>query len=723
MNVRLGTARTITVGPVLDSVGAAKTDEVVGSILASKNGGDPAALDGSATLTHKAAGYYRLALTVNDISALGCMEFILNSGTNTMPIRALNVMTAESWDALYAAGGAVAEAGDEMDLVSAPNETAVAAIQNGLATAAKLLKYAQLLARSDPAITTDNATELGEINANGGSGAGDFAATTDSLEATQDDLPASFSTLSISAGAVVSNIMYIGGVELNTATAQIGVNVVSYAANQGPLYLISGGAVALGIDAQGKVAVPDTQKVDVETIKTRAVTCAAGVTVRADVGAAAAPGAANGMLIGGSNADTTFSKVSIVANDANGGLYITNSGGPGIFSYGTTYGLRVNGDGNAAVSLMGGAMTNADALELIPQGTGKAIDAQGNVAVSGTTTLTGAVQLGSTLGITGAVTLSSTLGVGAVTFSSMAVTGAMGWGSWTINSVAQYAGTVAFPAAWPADWNWSTYAGGDTTGTATLLTRIPQVISMSQVGGTGAYYVVALGSAGTGTGQFSLSSGVIAASGNWSTHSAANVWSVGTRALTDKAGFSLSVTPPTAAQVATALLTDLLAGTDFNTESSFGKLIKDYLNASITSRMATFTYTAPDNTNIGVAATQATAAASNAAAVKAVTDKLATTIVQNGAVYDFTAEALAAAPTGGGTALTAQQTRDAMKLAPTAGDPDAGSIDAHVDDLLTGQADIKGTGFVKDTNSLVNLTAGDAVQVEIEHIDVEVEQS
>lgn len=49
-----------------------------------------------------------------------------------------------------------------------------------------------------------------------------------------------------------------------------------------------------------------TVKIDVETIKTQTVTCGAGVTVRADVGAAAAPGAANGMFIGGSNAETTI---------------------------------------------------------------------------------------------------------------------------------------------------------------------------------------------------------------------------------------------------------------------------------------------------------------------------------------------------------------------------------------------------------------------------------
>ena len=58
--------------------------------------------------------------------------------------------------------------------------------------------------------------------------------------------------------------------------------------------------------------------------------------------------------------------------------------------------------------------------------------------------------------------------------------------------------------------------------TADVGTRLPQVVTMAQVGGTGVYYIVALGSAGTGAGQFSLSSGVIAASGNWSTYAGAD---------------------------------------------------------------------------------------------------------------------------------------------------------------------------------------------------------
>lgn len=50
----------------------------------------------------------------------------------------------------------------------------------------KVLKYFQLLFRKDAGIATDNATEVTAINANGGSGAGAFANTTDAVEAIRD---------------------------------------------------------------------------------------------------------------------------------------------------------------------------------------------------------------------------------------------------------------------------------------------------------------------------------------------------------------------------------------------------------------------------------------------------------------------------------------------------------------------------------------------------------
>jgi len=79
-----------------------------------------------------------------------------------------------------------AAAGDEMDLIDAPNSTAVAAIQSGLSTAAKLLNYVRLLARKDPEVKTDLSTEVAEINADTGTGTGTYDNETDSGEAIRD---------------------------------------------------------------------------------------------------------------------------------------------------------------------------------------------------------------------------------------------------------------------------------------------------------------------------------------------------------------------------------------------------------------------------------------------------------------------------------------------------------------------------------------------------------
>jgi hypothetical protein len=55
--------------------------------------------------------------------------------------------------------------------------------------------------------------------------------------------------------------------------------------------------------------------------------------------------------------------------------------------------------------------------------------------------------------------------------------------------------------------------------------------------------------------------------------------------------------------------------------------------------------------------------------------------------FDNTTDSLEAISDGEGTSLTAQQVRDAMKLAPTGGAPAAGSVDEHLDDIL---ADVTG---------------------------------
>lgn len=67
--------------------------------------------------------------------------------------------------------------------------TAVTTATNLTNLPAKVLKYLQLLFRKDAAIAADNATELSEINANGGSGAGTFDNQTDAVQAIRDTEP------------------------------------------------------------------------------------------------------------------------------------------------------------------------------------------------------------------------------------------------------------------------------------------------------------------------------------------------------------------------------------------------------------------------------------------------------------------------------------------------------------------------------------------------------
>ena len=73
MILRQSTARTLLVGPILDSDGVAKTDEVVGNIQITKNGtvGNAHA---STTLVHNHTGKYLIALDATETSGVGVME-------------------------------------------------------------------------------------------------------------------------------------------------------------------------------------------------------------------------------------------------------------------------------------------------------------------------------------------------------------------------------------------------------------------------------------------------------------------------------------------------------------------------------------------------------------------------------------------------------------------------------------------------------------------------
>lgn len=111
---------------------------------------------------------------------------------------------------------------------------------------------------------------------------------------------------------------------------------------------------------------------------------------------------------------------------------------------------------------------------------------------------------------------------------------------------------------------------------------------------------------------------------------AADVWAVGTRALTDKAGFSLTQTFPTnfssmsitaGGAVALAATPPTAAQIRSEIDANSAKL-----DVAVSTRLAGASYTAPDNAGIATAASEAAAAAVDAAAIKAKTDSLTFTV-------------------------------------------------------------------------------------------------
>lgn len=143
------TAITVTVGPVLDADGVAVTDGVVGDFKISKNGGAPAALNGSATLTHRNTGHYSLALTASDVDTVGTAEIVIDDTTNACAPKELQVVEEAVYDAFYAASAAgipgipanwITAAGIAADAITAAKVAAdvIAAIQSGLATSAEI---------------------------------------------------------------------------------------------------------------------------------------------------------------------------------------------------------------------------------------------------------------------------------------------------------------------------------------------------------------------------------------------------------------------------------------------------------------------------------------------------------------------------------------------------------------------------------------------------------
>lgn len=123
---KLSTAITIVFGPILDADGAEYTSAVVGDVKICKNNGTPAALNGSATLTHTTAGQYALALTASDISAVGIATIVLDKSTYVAKPVELTVYPAAIYDALIAGTANILGTNPPNDWINAASIAAAA---------------------------------------------------------------------------------------------------------------------------------------------------------------------------------------------------------------------------------------------------------------------------------------------------------------------------------------------------------------------------------------------------------------------------------------------------------------------------------------------------------------------------------------------------------------------------------------------------------------------
>jgi hypothetical protein len=204
-------AETVTISPFLKFQGEA--DSVTATTTTFESGTTP--LKGDVIMVMEGTGDNGNQVLVTSVAG----EVATHAAFSTGISATTTTIVLISGDEITAQGGINCDA--QVSLTATPAQVAAAAdqaiVDASLATADKLLGFTQLGLRKDSAIETDRATEVSEINADEGSGAGVFDNTTDSQEGIISDtdniqarLPAALST----DGNMKSNIKEVNDVEV-----------------------------------------------------------------------------------------------------------------------------------------------------------------------------------------------------------------------------------------------------------------------------------------------------------------------------------------------------------------------------------------------------------------------------------------------------------------------------------------------------------------------------
>lgn len=211
--IRQSTASTVTVGPVLDSTGAAVTSAVVGDFRISKNG-TTATLSG-ATVTHDANGYYNIALTTGNTDTAGRLVLFSGNTAQSMGAHRFTVLLPSVFDALIA---------------NATNAT------GGLPTATGAISaFAGAISTFAGGAVASVTGAVGSVTGNvGGSVLGNVSGSVGSIAGVT--FPSNFASLSVDLSGRVLLQPTQTGVTIPTVTSLTNsVTVGGYAVGQSPL--------------------------------------------------------------------------------------------------------------------------------------------------------------------------------------------------------------------------------------------------------------------------------------------------------------------------------------------------------------------------------------------------------------------------------------------------------------------------------------------------------
>lgn len=342
--------------------------------------------------------------------------------------------------------------------------------------------------------------------------------------------------------------------------------------------------------------------------------------------------------------------------------------------------------------------------------------AAGGVFIAGTNAAT-SVTTALTANITGNLSGS----VGSVTGSVGSVTGAVGSVTGAVGSVSASGITRA---------SFSTDSGLQTiisnTAQAGAATTITLDASASAVNDFYKNDIIIL-TGGTGVGQARFISAYTGST---------KIATVTTWATNPDATTTFSILPfdaiagasaPTTAQIATAVWTDLLASSDFTTASSVGKLLKDDVDATISSRMATYTQptgflsatfpsgTVANTTNItaGTITTATNLTTNNdktgyglsAAAVQAIWDALTSALTTVGSIGKKLADwVIGTSQTGDSFARLGAPAGASVSADIAAVKSDTAAVKTKTDFLPSATAGAAGGVFIAGSNAATSVT-------------------